>query len=245
MPRSSIYVTSSTAPTETKQVFKFQTDVSKFHFYLILKCGVHYTQEDLEHANGKYQCHNCGRKIQDQVYFYPERFDVHTNRFICNPTPHCRTACVYRTLQDLKNNDDYLTNFFLMYGNQVNCAPDRFLLSIPGGLSLEEYHRSIDESVVFQTHPQHIRAFPGPVYVSCTLLKDHQLVPDVISYLEELNIDPKCSNIGPARDRDDSTIQVKTLSPKSLRDSQLSKVFPMDPRSFNRNTTLAQNPHMQ
>jgi len=248
IPRSSIYVSSSAEKKELeiegKKKYKFESNVTSFHFYLILRAGVHYTEEDVLQCQGKYKCCNCTRPIMGQIYFYATEFDCQTNEPTCNPIPFCRPECVYRFLQDLPNNADLLTNFFLLYGHNIICAPERFLLFVPGGLTNEEYHKVIDDQLVLQSHPSYIRGCFGPVFISCTLFKDHQLVPDTIAFLDEMQIQTK-NTIGPSRNRDNSDLKVIELPPKKLVDSKLGEIFSFEPSSFDRNPDLKANPHMQ
>jgi hypothetical protein len=245
IPRSNIYVSSNSGANKgsVKQKYKFQSDVSSFHFFLVLKTGDLYTQEDIEECKGKYSCHNCHRKIMHKIYFYPEIFNPQTNEATCNPIPHCRTACLYRTVQDMPNNADLLTNLFLMYGHEIICAPERFLLSIPGGLSEEQYHKVIDDNLLIRKEEPYIRSFHAPIYISCTLFKDHQFVPDTVSFIDEMMVERK-NAIGPSRIRDNSDLQVLELEPKQLTHTKLSEMFNFEPSSFNRGPELDKNPHM-
>lgn len=249
IPRSSIYVSSSGMKeaedkVANKKKYKFESNVTTFHFFLILRAGVHYTEEDIQDCQGKYSCHNCGRKIMGPIYFYPEEFDCQTNDATCSPIPHCRVECVYRTLQDMKNNADLLTNFFLLYGHDITCAPERFLLVIPGGLNIEAYHKAIDDKLIIQQHPSYIRGCFGPVFISSTLFQNHQLVPDTVAFLDEMTIVTK-NTIGPSRNRDNSDLKVVELAPKKLIDTKLAEVFSFEPTSFDRNADLSANPHMK
>lgn len=248
VPRSNIYVSSSSNSGSSggavKQKYKFQcADVSSFHFFLILKTGNLYTQEDVEECKGKYNCYNCSRKIMKRMYFYPEIFDPQTNEPTCNPIPHCRKECMYRTVQDMANNADLLTNLFLMYGHEMICAPPRFLLFIPGGLTVEKYHQLIDDGIVIQEEEPYIRCFHAPIYMSCTLFKDHQLVPDTVAFIDEMMVERK-NAIGPSRIRDNSDLKVLELEPKQLTQTKLSNMFNFEPSSFHRGPEIDKNPHM-
>ena len=392
IPRSSIYISGNVHETETKQKYQFESDVTAFHFVLILKCGLHYAAEDLICAQGKYSCFNCVKPILQQIYFYPEEFDCLTNettlnpiphcspectlrtvsdlssnadllsmftlmygfeiecappRFLaflpvsvkqpskiryqfknefkffmtedlydpadvvacqekyacyncsckitgqiyfypeyfdhqtneptCNIIPHCGAPCLYRTLQNVKNNIDLLTNLFLMYGHEIHCAPERFLLFIPGGLTLEKYQKVINDRLLIQKQEKCIRGLFAciyqaqtlfenhqllaevdiltddrvsvgqqrfsSVYLSCSLIKDHQLVPDTVAFIDELQIEKK-HTIGPSRNRNNADLKVVELRPRKLTETKLNETFEADPDSFNRTEALKQNPHM-
>lgn len=243
VPRSSIYV-SEKGVEPVKEKYKFESNVSSFHFFLIMTSGQGYTQEDIKAANGKYSCFNCCKKIMGQIYFYPEKFDPQTNEAACNPTPHCGLPCLYRTVQDISNNTDLLTNLFLMYGQDFVCAPPRFLLFVPGGLTVEEYAQVSQDSLVIQNHESHIRGIFAPVYLSCTLFKDHQLVPDTVAMIDTMEI-PDKKTIGPSRTRNNADLKVLELQTKKLMNTNLSQIFEFETASFGRNEDMNTNPHMQ
>jgi hypothetical protein len=252
LPRSAVYVSAKAAepatdgsvppPEEHKR--RFADEVGGQHFHLILKAGVNYTAEDVAQAKGKYRCYNCNQPIQGRLYFYPEEFHHQTRVPTCNPIPHCRPECVYRTVQDIPNNADLLQNFCLLYGHDVICAPARFLLNIPGGMTLERYHEAINEKMVIQVQPPDQQCLFANVYVSATMFKDHQLLPSVVSLIEEMTAH-SVSNIGPSRERDNSSITVVELPPKKLKQTAMTGMFQMEPASFGRTPDLLHNPHMQ
>lgn len=240
LPRSKIYVTAD--QPGPVPVSRFKTPISSYHFLLILQCGNLYTQEDLTEARGRYSCYNCGRAIQGAIYLVPERFNPQTNEPTCRPVPHCRTSCVYRTVQDLPNNGDLLTCLFLMYGHDIVCAPPRFMLFIPGGLTLEQYHAAIDQKLTYEVTEPVIHAFIAPIIVSCTVQHDHQLLPAVVQYIDEVKASKKAS-IGPLKKSGTPEQVIVPLPPKILSQTLLSQVFPPDPASFGR-PGIAHNPHM-
>ena len=244
LPRSTIYISSDVAqqPASTPK-HRFKTDISKFHFFLILKAGSHYTLDILKECGGQYECHNCRRKIMKQMYFYPEIFLAQIDEPICNIIPHCRTSCIYRTLQDMPNNCDLLINFFLMDGHDIVCAPPRFLLVIPGGYTIEEYHQVIDKGQVIQQEEPLIQSFFAPIYISSTMQSGHQLLDDIVTYIDEMRIQKK-SSLGPSRTRDDADHHVVALQTKALTDTPLAQVFNTEPSSFDR-PGVKENPHMK
>lgn len=276
VPRSSIYVSAQNQsqnvhqkPASTltqKRKYVLKSHSGALHFYLIMRADDNYTEEDVSNCQGQHDCHNCGRPIFGPICFYPEKIDAKTREPTCNPTPHCRPGCAYRTLQDLENNSDLLTHFFLIYGPDVTCAPPRFLLTIPGVLTpepkrfpeesltawktrrqklrWERYHQIMDDQLVVQKECSYIRSLKAPVYLSCTLFHNHQLVPDTVAYIYETTIDRK-NAMGPSRTRDNSDLKVVELPPKSLKKTKLSDMFAVEASSFGRTSALSQNPHMQ
>lgn len=232
LPKSSVYVSAEPDQTEPqKQKYKFASTAGAFHFFLALTSGENYTSEEIENCQGKYRCYNCQRPIPGAMYFYPEQFHFQTNEPTCNPIPHCRPECVLRTLHDMPNKDELLTNFFLMYGHEYLSAPPRFLLHIPGGLTIEAYHKTIDEGFLMDKQDPLVRGLMAPVFVSCTLFKDHRLVPETIGLLAELSRE-STTTIGPSRNRDDSGLEVVALKPESLTGANIAQVFQFDPASF-------------
>ncbi len=236
IPRSSIYVSATADQQETqKKKYKFESAAASFHFFLILKVGENYVQneeqDDIQRCNGKFHCYNCHRPILGAMHFYPEQFHFQTHEPTCNPIPHCRPECVFRTIQDMPNHDDLLNNFFLLYGHDFICAPPRCLLYVPGGLSLDQYHKSIDDQLAIQMQDTLVRGVLAPVYVSCTLFQEHQLVPDTVALLEELQMETR-TTIGPSRNRDNSELSVVALKPEKLTQSAIGQVFQFDTASF-------------
>lgn len=222
---------------------KFISSVGQSHFYIVLTVGKHYTPEEIENCNGKYLCYNCGRPIPKRIYFYPTKQN-HIDVMMMIPIPHCRRECVYRTVQDMPNNDHVLPLFFLFYGPDVICAPPRFLLFVPGGLTIEEYHQIIDNQIVISEEKNGFKMFLAPVYLSCTLFKDHQLVEEAVSLIDELNQEKK-ESIGPNREHDvSSKSQIITLEKTPLRKGLPSQIFKIDEASFTENGQPSNNPHL-
>lgn len=238
LPASTIYVTEDGTSMPAGKP-RFKTPISDTHFLLILKPDL-MTQESISDCKGEYRCLNCGRLIFGPIYFVPERYNPQTNEPTCKAIPHCRKSCVYRTVHDSHNNGDLLTNFFLMYGHDVVCAPPRLMLFIPGGYTLEDYHRVIDEGKVVEEQDNLVHAFLAPILIACTVQKDHQLLPDAVRYITELEA-KKQATIGPTHKQPKTSIVA--LPPKILSQTPLSQVFTMEPASFGR-TGIAGNPHM-
>lgn len=227
-PRSKIYV--STRSKSRKKKYRFKSKEGSFHFFLRLDAGKNYDQETVLKCRGKYRCLNCSRAIQEAIYFYPIEYTKKAE-FVCDPAPHCRSSCALRSAMDTKNNFDLNSIFYLMYGANVVCAPPRRLLYLPGGPSVEEYHKMIDDSMVVNEETKQLRSFIAPVYFSCTFLKNHQLVPDVTSLIEEVTLDTKIS-VGPSRSRDDSDLTVVELPSRDPFKTRLSETFSIDPASY-------------
>lgn len=210
------------------------------HYYLLFNSP--YTEQLIEACNGALNCYNCARSIRTRVWFYPEMYNVQTMEATCNPRPHCRTECALRTVHDIANNGDLKCYFTLFYGHNVHCAPPRTLLYIPGGMTNEQYHESIDAKVSIEILPPNIKSFIAPVYVSSTCLADKQLVPDIVSLIDEMK-QSRQHVIGPPRQRDNSSMDIRALPPQSLLHTGLSDMFHVDPASFQcmKDNT---NPHM-
>ncbi len=242
VPRSKIYVSAEPDKPAVPKTGRFKTPISNVHFLLILKCGELYTREELECCNGKYRCCNCSRPIMGLIYLMPERYNPKTNEPTCSPVPYCRPGCIYREIQDMPNNGDMLTNFFLMYGHDVVCAPPRFMLFIPGGYTLEEYHKAMDNGVVLEKEEPHVHPFIAPILLSASVQKDHQLLPGVIEYIDEIRAAKKAA-IGPTKMSGEPEHEIIPLQPKLLTQTKLSSIFTPEPASFGR-PGIAGNPFM-
>jgi hypothetical protein len=229
-PRSKIYVSSDKEKPNKKYIHK--TKEGSFHFFLVFTPGENYTQEGIENCEGTKNCYNCNILIKEKIFFYPIAY-TKVGVPVCSPIPHCRPECVLQTIDCVPNNHDLKTNFYMMYGPNYTSAPPRFLLYVPGGLTLEEYHNTIDDNLTIVEEEKGVRSFLAPMYISCTFLKNHQLVKDVISLVEEFSLESKTS-IGPSRMRDNSDMEVVDLEPKNLFDTKLSKMFDIDPSSYRR-----------
>jgi hypothetical protein len=228
-PRSKIYV--STKSGKQKKKYTFQTKEGSFHFYLAFNPGVNYTQEMVSNCQGQLKCYNCAGQIEKQVYFYPHTYTKHAE-FVSSPIPHCRPSCVLRTVHDIPNNFDLMGIFYLMYGSTVSCAPPRHLLYVPGGLSHEAYHHTIDDKlVIHEEQGNTVRSYLSPMYTSCTFLKGHQLVKDVVALIGELSMESKTS-VGPTRNRDNSKLNVVELPTNDLFKTYLSDTFSIDSASY-------------
>lgn len=246
VPRPNIYVSAAQSADSRqhpgpRKKYQFHTDMGSIHFYLVFRAK--YTQEQIEFCDGRYPCYTCQRPITGQIYFYPEYFLPQTEEPVCNIIPHCRAACAHRTVHDLPNNGDLLTNFSLMYGPDVPIAPPRWTLYVPGGYSSEEFHARIDNGMVVQEEEKNVRSFHAPVFVSCSLTKGHQLVPDAVGYIDEIQVESKRA-LGRSRARDNTGLVVKDLTSKKLDNTKLTQMFNIDSSSFSRTEELSKNPHM-
>lgn len=232
-PRSDIYISSKQG--DEKKLYTFRTKEGSFHFFLVFNPGTHFTQEEVKDCKGDRLCFNCSQPIVGPIYFYPTEY-TKLEEIICSPIPHCRPACALRSVTDIKNNFDLLSNFFLMYGPDISCAPPRMLLYVPGGLTIAQYHSMINDGLIVHEECQIVRSFLAPVYMSCTFLQGHQLVTDVVSLIEEMRIESKTS-VGPSRSRDNSKLNVMELPTKDLFNTVLADTFSVDPSSSRRPTT--------
>jgi hypothetical protein len=213
------------------------------HFYIVLTVHKHYTDEDIQNCNGKYKCYNCQRNIQKRMYFYPMKQN-HQDIMIMNPIPHCRPECVYRTVQDLPNSEHVLSLFFLFYGPDVICAPPRHLLFVPGGFTIEEYHNVIDNNLVVHQEEEGFRMCFSPLFVSCTLFKNHQIPDDIVSFIDEMNQEKK-ETIGPNKEHlEIDKMNIIPIKKIPLREAYPSTIFQIDPNSFNENGKPSTNPHL-
>ena len=164
------------------------------------------------------------------MYFNPIEF----NKFgdpVCNPVPYCRKECGLRACLDTPNNQDLLANFYLMHGTDIYSAPPRVLLFVPGGVSIEKYHGMIDDQLVAKEESSLIRSFVAPIYISCTTLKDHQLVPDVNALIQEMTAENK-ANLGPSKSRDNTTLNILSLPAQNPCDSSIASIFQRDSASY-------------
>lgn len=245
-PHSTIYVSSSSSsssssapPKSSLQSFEIDSDVSEYHFHLIWLPGDHYTTDpneknkiNINQCQGKCEC-MCGRQIQGRIYFIPLESKP-PNGMVCSPVPHCRPGCVLRSIEEGGRNKSFLlTQFYLTYGKDIIMAPPRFMLKTPGGLSLDEYHAKMDQGVILQDHPWQTLPFFAEIYVSSTLFQNHQLVPDVVNFIDQRTEDKKTA-MAQARKRDDRTLNIVSLPPKRLDQSRISELFAMDPGSLQR-----------
>lgn len=260
IPRSTIYVSTPNNAASVnlngenkaqdhhdmiRQRYNIKSDLKMAHFYLILQRGHLYTDAEIENCQGKYRCANCIRPIPGRIYFVPVKLRHPTQEAECEATPYCRAECVYRAVQDRKANHDLITNFGLVYGLEIRCAPPRFLLFGPGALTADQYHQLIDDGLTVQEEDPNIRSFLGPTFVSVSLLgADHQLVPEVRAFIDASEVE-HTNSVGPSRNRDNSSLDVVSVKPKSLTQTQLAKAFNVDKNSFNRVESLRTNPHMQ
>jgi hypothetical protein len=72
-----------------------------------------------------------------------------------------------------------------MYGD-MDAAPARELLFLPGGLTLDKYHELTDRHVAIELEPPNVQSFVGPIFLSYSVLSDHQMVASSLQALEKL-----------------------------------------------------------
>lgn len=197
----------------------------KYHFILLLTCGQNYTRERILQNDFQDACFNCSRRVKGNLYFYPVDYHEKMERFISNPLPHCRPECAKRTMMGKDNNTDCLNFFKLMYGNVIP-APPRELLYIPGGDSLEEYHKKIDDKIVQETFENYIIPFFANMYVSSTMVgEDFKILKDIHNSMYEYSQinQASLSQRRPAADR--NTV---SLSFKDPSNNHLKSIFSLD-----------------
>jgi hypothetical protein len=198
------------------------------HYFLIHDAGAHYTPEIVKNCKSRYRCYNCSQPIENQIFFYVLDYDT-MGQFTCSPIPHCCEECALRTITDIPNNSDLLSNFFLMYGPTISCPPPRVLLFLPGGLSLEQYHECAAKNVRIEEDSLQVRSFLAPKYYSVTMFENHQLVQVAKDIIDAMALESK-SSIGPQRSREQSTMNVVTM-PINNGLSNLASTFVLDPAS--------------
>jgi hypothetical protein len=224
-PESKIYVSSG---SEIKRSFVIAAEPpdAVIHYFLIHDAGANYTEEMVKNCQGNLSCFNCNSPIKTQIYFYPQEY-TQLGDFICSPLPHCCKPCMLRTITDIPNNSNLLSNFFLMYGPNVKCASPRECLYLPGGLSLEQYHDM--NEVTIEPDSREVRSFLAPKYYSITMFKNHQLVDDSKKVIDFLTTETK-SSIGPQRAREQNDMTVVVM-PTSNNLSTIPLVFNLNPVS--------------
>jgi hypothetical protein len=196
------------------------------HFFLIHDAGANYTEDIVKNCQNRFKCFNCNQFIEKQIYFYPQEY-TQLGDFICSPIPHCGKPCTLRTVSDIPNNSNLLSNFFLMYGPNVYCAPPRECLYLPGGLSLEQYHNMGKTQI--ECDSLEVRSYLAPKYYSITMFENHQLVDESKKVIELLTVETK-SSIGPQRSREQNDMTVVVM-PSSNNLSNISSIFALDPMS--------------
>lgn len=238
---SSIYVSSQRSPVApgiAPPRFQHPTQKDQ-HYYLLFNAP--YTDDLVACCEGRLKCYNCARAIPKRVWFYPELYNAQTVEATCNPRPHCRPECALRTVHDIANNGDLKCYFTLFYGHSVKCAPPRTLLYIPGGMTIEEYHASIDSQQSIEIMPPNVKSFIAPIYVSSTSTAEKQLVPDIVSLIDEMK-HSRQHVIGPSRQRDNSELDVHEVPAQKLVQTSIASMFNVDPASFH--PAVQGNPHM-
>lgn len=236
VPRSKIYVSPATLPeppNEKKYAFQLQHNQDVTHYYLVLSSEL-YTADLIQHCNGRLNCYNCGRPIPDRIYFYPTRVNT-VGAYECSQLPHCRKECMKRTVLDTPNNSDLLMYLHNMYGD-MESAPHRSLLYIPGGWTLAQYHDSIDQKMVVEVEPPRVQSFLGPVFLSAAITHNHQMVESSLQALDRL---ANQNTVDITELASQQPANVITLQKKSLFDGPLS-IFAMDT-----SCPMPENVHME
>ncbi len=210
----------------------------RLHMFMIWTSGMNYTQEQLDECNGAFNCYNCNRPIKKEIVFYP-LYKTKTGVPVFHPTPHCTQGCAYRTVLNLPNNYDLLGVWTLIYGAEVKPVPDRLLLFLPGGMSMEQYHTVAEQGAMYGVERAHVRSFLAPVYVSAVLMdpNKHALYQEVAQEIESLHLESETPLQQPATNGTATAVQdqqhrtVVNLLVRKPGDSKLASVFSMDPAS--------------
>lgn len=220
-----------------KWKFTYQNNWKTSHFFLILQAGHNYTREEIERCEGKRKCFNCHGPIMDRIYFYPMQQNK-LQQFYVNPLPHCRAECAKASVVKIPNNHLFLHLFTLMYGDEVDAAPPRELLYVPGGVTLEEYHQMVDDGLVVcleQANPNRVfeplkRTFLAPMFVSVSLKQGHQVAPNFVKATDAAYYQDEKSTLGP-KDAGSSNLDgfVSGLPSLPLSSSRIGQVFAPDP----------------
>ncbi len=227
LPQSNVYTANSIHPS-SKPLIKLEDETKRPSVFFFVPLHVPFTQEEISDCQGKWPCFTCNRPIPKCIFFYPESVDAqgvfHVERSLGSyPAPHCRPGCAFRTVLDKPNNTNLITYFALMYGPDVYPAPPRILLYIPGGLTIEQYHKQMDDHVVIQEESKTVRSFLCPVYLSLAHLIDHRLPPSSIATCDQM-MDSGENGNAPRRKRALGS-QVYQLPTAQTRVQQLSGLF--------------------
>jgi hypothetical protein len=185
IPRPNIFVTDEKPPME-KKVSDHSDMYSKFHF---MHLYTFYTKEEINNPDGTYKCYNCQRDIgpsSQRIWFYP--ISIRGQDTLWNPTPHCRPGCSYRTVMDLSgDNTDIINTFSITYGVGVVCAPPRMFLFVKGGLTLEEYHKKMNDGIIMNCEPWFVRPFVfSPTFIGSQVIRDGKDTEKIFKEMERM-----------------------------------------------------------
>jgi hypothetical protein len=204
---------------QTKCVKRFGIQTSK-PYHLTMSSDTMYTDSMIQNCNGRLRCYNCARTITGEIFFYPERF-TQTNEFECNPLPHCRPSCARRTVQDISNHFDLLSIFYLMYPREIVCAPPRLLLYLPGGLTIERYHDTIDKNNSLEVEQlTRVRTVLSDVIVSGITLNDYQIEGELLQMVDSLQIEKSTKDVKPSKVQQENVSHQNVVSVTSVTGSK-------------------------
>lgn len=229
IPVSKMYV-SKELKEEDKSNMKslvFGTSQSRRHYYLIMKPDKLYTTDMVNNCQGRKSCFHCNRPIPNQIYFYPLEF-MGGKSFRVSPLPHCRAECALATVTAIKS--DLLSALFPQMWGLVSPADPRELLYL--GDTIEQFHKRCDENQICEySENRKIRALLAPVYVTSTLFKNHQLVPDVVKLMIDLESEQR-EALGPNGTEHTTNENMVPIEARNILESAPSSVFSLDPSTF-------------
>lgn len=189
---------------KTEANTKFTVNINNKTIHAFLEWQISYSPEEIEDCKGKYNCYNCQIPV-NRIYFYPTLYNKH-EQFGCCAWPHCSPSCTLRTVLDLPNHENLITYHFLMYGI-VQPSPPRFMLYVPGGVSLPQYHELTANNVVIQQDSKHVRSFLCPSYVSSSYMPNFQMSEAAIQATDAMANEHE----GPKRARDMNKVRILEL----------------------------------
>jgi hypothetical protein len=109
-------------------------------------------------------------------------------------------------------------------------------------MTIEQYHEAMDRNAVYETVDPLIHTFIAPLMLSCSVQKDHQLLPNAVNYIDAIRA-TKTAAIGSVNKPSTVEEKIVTISHTPLTETRLSSVFYAEPSSFNR-PGIEHNPHM-
>lgn len=225
----------------------FQRPNTDIHYFVVLRTDINLSAEDMADCQGAYRCYNCGGVIPKRIYFYPTRLLNDRVTFVVdNPVMHCCPSCVRGTVETL-NKAHLRTLFMLQYGTDIPCPPSRDLLYTKGGLSLTDYHELTQRNILVQCEDQVVQNVLCPTYVSCTFMKDYQLMDTHVQLQHELMYRVPPTFSGPPRRHQEPHVQLHVMPYQNLHETVLGQTFPIDPMVHTTKThdDAQQNVHMQ
>ena len=229
VPRSKMFISKELKEADKNNIksLVFGNENAKEHFYLIMNPDQLYTTEMVNQCQGRISCFYCHRPIPQQIYFYPLEF-MGGKSFRVSPLPHCRRECAFAVVISLKS--ELLSALFPQMWGLTTSAPPREMLWL--GLSIKDFHNMCDKQQVCEySETPKVRALLAPVYITSTLFKNHQLVPDVIKLISDMEAEER-EALGPNGTEDSLQDNIIALEARKIIHSEPSKVFSLDPSTF-------------